>query len=63
MKNEKVRNGVRTCKHFAISTKIFEAGLLVEKEFIGHENGNRITRPGSFNHESKNNSSIECQTP
>jgi predicted regulator of Ras-like GTPase activity (Roadblock/LC7/MglB family) len=63
MKNEKVRNGVRTCKHFAKSIKISEDGLLVEKEFIGHEDGNRLTRLGSFNHESKNNSSIECQTP
>ena len=41
MKNEKVRNGVRTCKHFATSIKISEDGLLVEKEFIDHENGNR----------------------
>lgn len=63
MKNEKVRNGVRTCKHFAKSVKISENGLLVEKEFIGHEDGNRLTRLGFFNHESKNNSSIECPTP
>lgn len=63
MKNEDVRNGVRTCKHFATSTKLFENGLLVEKEFIGHEDGNRLTRLGFFNHESKNNSSIECPTP
>lgn len=51
MKNEKVRNGVRTCKHFAKSIKISENGLLVEKEFIDHENGNRITRLDFFNHE------------
>ena len=63
MKDEKVGNGVRTCKHFSTSTKLLEYGLLVEKEFIDHENGNRLTRLGSFNHESKNNSSIECQTP
>lgn len=61
MKNEKVRNGVRTCKHFAKSIKISEDGLLVEKEFIGHEDGNRLTRLGSYNHESKNSGSIECQ--
>ena len=59
MKNEKIRNGVRTCKHFATSTKIFEYGLLVEKEFIDHENDNRK----SSNHESKNSGSIECQAP
>lgn len=63
MKNEDARNGVRVRKHFAISTKIFEAGLLVEKEFIGHENGNRITRLGFFNHESKNSGSIGRQVP
>lgn len=63
MKNEKVRNGVRTCKHFAKSVKISENGLLVEKEFIDHENGNRITRLGSFNHESKNSGSIGRQVP
>lgn len=62
MKNEKVRNGVRVRKHFATSTKFFENGLLVEKEFIGHEDGNRLTRLGSFNHESKNSGSIGCQT-
>lgn len=61
MKNETVRNGVRTCKHFSTSTKLLEYGLLVEKEFIDHENGNRITRLGSYNHESKNSGSIECQ--
>ncbi len=59
MKNEKIRNGVRTCKHFATSTKILEYGLLVEKEFIDHENDNRE----SSNHESKNSGSIECQVP
>lgn len=32
MKNENVRNGVRTCKNFAKSIKISEDGLLVEKE-------------------------------
>lgn len=63
MKSEEIRNGVRIRKHFATSTKISEDGLFVEKEFIGHEDGNRLTRLGSFNHESKNNSSIECQTP
>ncbi len=63
MKNEDVRNEVRTCKHFATSVKISENGLLVEKEFIGHENGNRLTRLGSFNHESKNSGSIGCQVP
>lgn len=62
MKNEKVRKGVRTCKHFAKSVKISENGLLVEKEFIGHEDGNRLTRLGSFNHEGKNSGSIGCQT-
>lgn len=62
MKNEKVRNGVRTCKHFAKSIKISEDGLLVEKEFIDHEDGNRLTRLGSFNHENKNSGSIGCQT-
>lgn len=31
MKNETVRNGIKARKHFAISTKIFEADLLVEK--------------------------------
>ena len=62
MKNEKVRNGVRTCKHFATSTKLFENGLLVEKEFTDHEDGNRLTRLGSFNHEGKNSGSIGCQT-
>lgn len=60
MKNEKVRNGARTCKHFAKSVKISENGLLVEKEFIGHEDGNRLTKLGSYNHESKNSGSIEC---
>lgn len=63
MKNEKVRNGVRTCKHFAKSVKISENGLLVEKEFIGHENGNRLTRLGSYNHENKNSGSIGRQVP
>lgn len=63
MKNEKIRNGVRTCKHFATSTKILEYGLLVEKEFIDHENDNRLTRLGFSNHESKNSGSIECQVP
>ena len=63
MKNEKVRNGVRTCKHFAKSIKISEDGLLVEKEFIGHEDGNRLTRLDFFNHESKNSGSIGCQVP
>ncbi len=63
MKNEKVRNGVRVRKHFATSTKLFENGLLVEKEFIGHEDGNRLTRLGSFNHESKNSGSNGCQVP
>lgn len=63
MKNEKVRNGVRTCKHFAKSIKISEDGLLVAKEFIGHGNGNRLTRLGSFNHENKNSGSIGRQVP
>lgn len=63
MKNEKVRKGVRTCKHFATSTKLFENGLLVEKEFIGNEDGNRLIRLGSFNHESKNSGSIGRQVP
>lgn len=63
MKNEKVRKGVRTCKHFAKSIKISEDGLLVEKEFIGHGNGNRLTRLGFFNHEGKNSGSIGCQVP
>ena len=62
MKNEKVRNGVRTCKHFAKSIKISEDGLLVEKEFTDHEDENRLTRLGSFNHEGKNSGSIGCQT-
>ena len=61
MKNEKVRNGVRTCKHFAKSIKISEDGLLVEKEFIGQEDGNRLTRLDFFNHESKNSGSIGCK--
>jgi|GEM_PF-6437922 len=61
MKNEKVRNGVRTCKHFAKSIKISEDGLLVEKEFIGHEDGNKLTRLDFFNHESKNSGSIGCK--
>lgn len=63
MKNEKVRKGVRTCKHFAKSIKISEDGLLVEKEFTGHGNGNRLIRLGSFNHESKNSGSIGRQVP
>lgn len=63
MKNEDVRNGVRTCKHFATSTKLFENDLLVEKEFIGHEDGNRLTRLGFFNHENKNSGSIGRQVP
>lgn len=63
MKNEKVRNGVRTCKHFAKSIKISEDGLLMEKEFTDHENGNRLIRFGSSNHESKNSGSNGCQTP
>lgn len=63
MKNEKVRNGVRTSKHFAKSIKISEDGLLVEKEFIDHENGNRITRFDFFNHESKNSGSIWVPSP
>ena len=63
MKGEEIRNGVRTCKHFATSTKLFEYGLLVAKEFIGHGNGNRLTRLGSFNHENKNSGSIGRQVP
>lgn len=63
MKNEKVRNGVRTCKHFAKSIKISEDGLLVEKEFTDHEDGNRLTRLGSYNHENKNSGSIGRQVP
>lgn len=63
MKNEKVRNGVRTCKHFAKSVKISENGLLVEKEFIVHEDGNRLTRLDFFYHESKNSGSIGCKVP
>lgn len=63
MKNEKVRNGVITCKHFAKSIKISEDGLLVEKEFTDHENGNRLIRFGPFNHESKNSGSIGCKVP
>ena len=63
MKGEETRNGVRIRKHFATSTKLFENGLLVEKEFIDHENGNRITRLDFFNHESKNSGSNGCQVP
>ena len=63
MKDEKVGNGVRTCKHFSTSTKLLEYGLLVAKEFIGHGNGNRLTRLGSFNHENKNSGSIGRQVP
>ncbi len=63
MKNEKAGNGVRACKHFFASTKLLEYGLLVEKEFIDHENGNSLTRLGFYNHESKNIGSIECQVP
>ena len=41
MKSEEIRNGVRIRKHFATSTKISEDGLLVEKEFIDKQDGNK----------------------
>ena len=63
MKGEETRNGVRIRKHFATSTKISEDGLLVEKEFIDKQDGNRLTRLGSFNHENKNSGSIGRQVP
>lgn len=42
MKNEEIRNGVRIRKHFKTSTKVSEDGLFVEKEFIDHEDGNKL---------------------
>lgn len=42
MKSEEIRNGVRIRKHFATSTKISEDGLLVEKEFIDKQDGNKL---------------------
>ena len=42
MKSEEIRNGVRIRKHFATSTKISEDGLLVEKEFIDQQDGNKL---------------------
>ena len=42
MKSEEIRNGVRIRKHFATSTKISEDGLFVEKEFIDHDDGNKL---------------------
>ena len=42
MKGEETRNGVRIRKHFATSTKISEDGLLVEKEFIDKQDGNKL---------------------
>lgn len=42
MKTEETRYGVRIRKHFKTSTKISEDGLFVEKEFIDHEDGNKL---------------------
>lgn len=42
MKSEEIRNGRRIRKHFATSTKISEDGLFVEKEFIDHDDGNKL---------------------
>ena len=42
MKTEETKYGVRIRKHFKTSTKISEDGLFVEKEFIDHEDGNKL---------------------
>lgn len=42
IKSEETRHGIRIRKHYATSTKISEDGLFVEKEFIDHEDGNKL---------------------